>query len=331
MRRFVLLAAAIALCACDHTVPYTITDPGPLGPVTDTLPRRLTFNVGVDRDPSSSTDGIVYTQFPAGRADRDGCLGYLPPAGGTLSDLQCPGGTKSDDRQDSWLSPTLSAGGRVAYVWEQAEIGGIVPNDRVLRIAAADQPDSVLFEKSVFFSLPGGERVLAIRDLLWDDTGRLRFVAGVDSYSVNLGIWDTTFVALTLATLDPSHGEYEPVSGTDGALAHLSAPDAGVWFVSAAEPARLKLRAAAGGVTVVGMFAQPVARLGLIDGFPAGISSAGDSTTVEWIDPVTGAAAGVYKVGGRANAIAGVPGTRHFVLDLERGTTRDLWLFELPR
>ena len=318
MRRLVLLGA-IALSACDHSAPFGITRPDPLGPVTDTLPRRLTFNVGVVR------------RSPAGRTDRDGCLGYLPPAGGTVFDVHCPGGTKSDAQQDAWLSPALSADGRIAYVWEQAQIGGIVPNARIVRIADAERPDSVLFEKSVFFSLPSGERVLAMRDLIWDDVGHLRFVAGVDSYAVNMGVWDTTFVPLTLATVDPAIGEYQPVTGTGGALTHVSAPDAGVWFVTAEEPASLKLRAADGSVTTVGAFTRPVTRLGLVGGFPAAISPGGDSTTVAWIDPLLGAPAGMYVVEGTANAIAGVPGTRQFVLDLERGSARNLWLFELPQ
>jgi hypothetical protein len=200
----------------------------------------------------------------------------------------------------------------------------------VLRIAQAAQPDSVLLEKSAFFSLPDGRRVLAIWHLIWDDAGRLRFVAGQDVYSVTDRVWDTTFVPFTLTTLDPADGEYRPLTGTDSAYTHLTAPDGGVWFATDAEPTSLKLRAADGSVTSVGAFARPITRLGLVDGFPAAISSTGDSTTVEWIDPATGASVGFYAVAGRANAITGVPGTRRFVLDLERGATRDLWLFELP-
>jgi hypothetical protein len=331
-KRYALfVSTVIALAACDHSTPYAVTEPEPQGPATSDLPRRLTFNMGTDRDPSATADHIVYTQFPPGRSDRDGCIASLPPAGGTLTGLHCPGGPAADDRQDAWLFPTLSRDGRIAYLWEWALIGGIVPNGRTLRVATAEHPDSVLLEQSPYFSLPDGRRVTAIRDLMWDEAGRIRFVAGVDSYSVNLGVWDTTFIPFTLATLDPADGEYRAVSGSEGAYTHLTAGDDGVWFVAADAPHQLRLRAADGTVTTVATFTRSVLRLAEIDGAPAALGSAADSVHLQRIDPVTGAPAGVYAVAGRANAVAGIPGTNRFVLEIELARDRDLWLHEWPR
>jgi hypothetical protein len=327
---FLLVTVAITLAACDHSTPFAITDPDPLGPRTSAVPRRLTYNVGIDRDPSATSAQLVYTQFPIGRSDGDGCLAYLPPVGGTLIDLHCPGGSAADDQQDVWLCGALSSGNEIAYVWEAAAINGIVPDDRTLRIAHAANPDSVLVEKNTFFSLPDGRRAMAVWDLMWDDVGRVRFVAGVDSYSVNFGVWDTTLIAYSLATLDPAVGEFRAVSGTDNAYAHLTAPNDAVWFVTSDAPTTLQLRAVDGSVTAVGAFVRPVTKLTLIDGMPAAMSIAGDTTAIERIDPVTGASDGTFPLLVRARAIAGVPGTRRFVLELESGNGRDLWLYELP-
>ena len=73
-----------------------------------------------------------------------------------------------------------------------------------------------------------------------------------------------------------------------------------------------------------------VTTLGLVDGLPVAIAAGRDTTVVEWLDPGTGSPAGRMAVLGEVRGIAGIPGTRRFVLDLERGGSRDLWLFELP-
>jgi hypothetical protein len=52
---------------------------------------------------------------------------------------------------------------------------------------------------------------------------------------------------------------------------------------------------------------------------------------LERIDPSTGAPTGVYGVAGRANGLAGIPGTARFILEMERGRARDLWLHEWPQ
>jgi len=327
-----LLTAAIALLACDHTSPFTVTDPEPLGPAGESLPRRLTFNPGPDEAPAALTDAVVYSTLPTARPDRDRCLGYLPPDGGTLQATRCPGGDQPDGWQDALLRPAPSLDGRVAVVREQSAIGALAPGTRTLRITPFESPDSVLFEQSVFFLLPSGERVLDIRNLLW--TGSIvRFVAGEDAVvrDPTTRVYDTLFTPRALATLDPAVGEYEAIAGTEGALAHADAPGGGIWFVSTLAPRTLLLLPAGGGAAdTVGVFSAPVTALALVDGLPVAVAAGPDSTIVEWLDPGTGAAAGTLAIAGRAHAIAGIPGTRRFVLDLERGGSRDLWLFVMP-
>jgi len=332
VKRALLLATALALTGCDHTSPFTVTDPEPLGPAGEGLPRRLTFNPGPDESPAALADTLIYTTLPFGRVDRDRCLGYLPPDGGTLLGVRCPGGELPDGWQDALLRPAPSSDGRLALVREQAAIGSVAPSSRTLQISPLGMPDSVLFEKNVFFTLPDGQRVLDLRELAWSG-GVVRFVGGEDSLTRDpgSGIYDTLFTPLALATIDPAVGEYAMIPGTEGALAHVNAPGGGIWFVSTQNP-RVLLAIPEGGAIVdsVGAFSIGIAGLSTVDGLPIGYVSAADSVVVQWLDPRSGAPAGQLVVRGVAHAIAGVPGTRRFVLDLERGTARDLWLFEVP-
>ncbi|MBE0592483.1 MAG: hypothetical protein IH616_08795, partial [Gemmatimonadales bacterium] len=327
MRRVLLVAAAVALTACDHTPPFTITDPDALGPAGESLPRRLTFNPGPDEAPAARADVVVYSTLPSGRIDRDRCLAYLPPDGGTLLATRCVGGDVPDGWQDALLRPAPSADGRMAVIREQSAVGAVAPGTRTLLITPFDRPDSVLFEKSVFFVLPSGDRVLDIRNLEWVG-GVLRFVAGEDALVRDpiTRVYDTLFTPLALGTLDPTVGAFEAIPGTEGALAHVDAPGGGVWFVSILDPSTLlSLPAGGAAVDTVGVFSLQVTALGLVDGLPVAIAAGRDTTVVEWLDPDTGSPAGRVVVPGEGHAIAGIPGTRRFVLDLERGGSRDLW------
>lgn len=332
MKRTLLVAAAIALCACDHTSPFTVTDPDPLGPAGESLPRRLTFNPGPDEAPAALADAVVYSTLDPARPDRDRCLGYLPPDGGTRQATRCPGGESPDGLQDALRYPAPSPDGRIALIREQAAVGALAPGTRALRIAPLDDPDSVLLEKSVVFVLPGGERVLDARNLVWTG-GVVRFVAGEDVLvrDVTTGVYDTLFTPRALATLDPATGEYEAVPGTEGALAHADAPGGGIWFVSSLEPRTLLVLPAGGGAPqTVGQFSVPVTAFAVVDGLPVAFSATPDATVVEWLDPATGSGIGRLTIVGEGHGVAAVPGTRRFVLDLERGGGRDLWLFALP-
>ena len=322
----------LTLTGCDHTGPFTITDPEPLGPAEEALPRQLTFNPGPDESPAALADTLVYTTLPSGRADRDRCLGYLPPEGGTLLGLRCPGGELPNGTQDALLRPAPSGDGRLALIRERSTIGSVAPSSRMLVVTPMGAPDSVLFEKNVFFTLPDGQRVLDLRDLAWQG-GLVRFVGGEDSLvrDPSTGVYDTLFTPLALATVDPATGEYATIPGTEGALTHADAPSGGIWFVSTQD--RMVLReipAGGGGPDSVAAFSIAVDGLSVADGLPIAYHSTADTTVVEWLDPATGQPVGRMVLRGVAHAITGVPRTRRFVLDLERGSARDLWLFEVP-
>jgi len=322
----------LALTGCDHTGPFTITDPEPLGPADEALPRQLTFNPGPDETPAALADTVVYTTLPSGRADRDRCLGYLPPEGGTLLGLRCPGGELPDGTQDALLRPAPSGDGRLALIRERAAIGSVAPASRMLQVTPIGAPDSVLFEKNVYFTLPDGQRVLDFRELAWSG-GVVRFVIGEDSLvrDPSSGVYDTLFTPLALATVDPGVGEYTMIPGTEGALAHADAPSGGIWFVSIQNRRVLREIPTGGGVAdSVGAFSIAVEGLSVVDGLPVAYETTVDTTIVEWLDPATGQPGGRMVLRGVAHAITGVPRTRRFVLALERGSARDLWLFEVP-
>ena len=61
MNRMLLFGCCL-LAGCDHAWPYDSSRPGPLGPQSQVVPRRLTFSTGDDRDPAVRGDVLVYSR-----------------------------------------------------------------------------------------------------------------------------------------------------------------------------------------------------------------------------------------------------------------------------
>ncbi len=96
VKHALLVAAALALLACERATPFTVADPEPLGLAEALLPCRPTFNPGPDESPAALAEVLVYATLPSGRLDRDRCLAYLPPGGGSLLRTWCVGGDVAD-------------------------------------------------------------------------------------------------------------------------------------------------------------------------------------------------------------------------------------------
>lgn len=324
------LVALLLLVGCEHTTPFELRDPEPIGPVSAQLPLRLTFNPSEDRDPAAGSDVIVFSRLEPGRPDLDRCLAFLPARGGTLLRSVCAGGPHADGVTDGWLRPALSAGGQIAYVRERATFPAIAPTSRHLVVAPVAAPDSVTDQVLVLFQAADGRRITALRELQWAGSD-LRFVAGQDSFPRVAGVFDTLFTPVALAELTPAVGVLREIPGTSGAFAHASAPDGGIWFVTIGAPSTLMHVAPDGsGARVVGTFSRPVVALTAVDGQPVAVMANTDSALVEWLDAETGAWVGVTSIAGEAGRIVSVPGSRRLVLELRRGTNTDLWLLELP-
>lgn len=116
-------------------------------------------------------------------------------------------------------------------------------------------------------------------------------------------------------------------------IAWAPAPDGGTWIVKSDTPTQLRhLAAGMDTATAVGVFTDSVRDLAAVGGTPVAI--VGD-TTIEWLDPVSGAVAGSAQLSLLVRRLSAVPGTRRFIAELERGFDQfgdpaNLWLFELP-
>jgi len=323
-----VVAAAVALAACDHMAPFSVENPEALGPSSPTLPLQLTFNPLEDLDPSSTADEIVFTRLEPGRSDLDRCLAFMPWAGGTLSRVLCAGGAHADSVTDAWLQPTVSDDGYIAYLRQQGHVGWVTPTTRRLVVAPVDVPDSALHEVGLYFELEDGQRITAFRELRWLSDSAIRFVAGEDSFPRIDGVWDTVFTAHALADLDLRTLTYREVPGTRGASSFVVLPDDAVWFVVGRELFHLIPGDTA--ATRLGSFSGSVTSFGIVDGLPVGVQAGVDESLIEWVDPETGMVQGMLTIAGGAGRIAGVPGTRRFVVELPGAMGPDLWLLALP-
>jgi hypothetical protein len=323
-----VIAAAVALAACDHPAPFSVEDPEALGPSSPTLPLRLTFNPLEDLDPSSTADEIVFTRLEPGRSDLDRCLAFMPWAGGTLSRVLCAGGAHADSVTDAWLQPTVSDDGYIAYLRQQGRLGWVTPLSQELVVAPADAPDSAVYEVGLYFELEDGQRITAFRELHWLGDSAIRFVAGEDSFPRINGVWDTLFTPYALADLDLRTLTYREVPGTRGASSYVVLPNDAVWFVVGRELFHLIPGDTA--ATRLGSFSMSVTSLGIVDGLPVGVQAGVDESLIEWVDPETGMVQGMLTIAGGAGRIAGLPGTRRFVVELPGVVGPDLWLMSLP-
>lgn len=335
MRATLALALGLSLAACEHSQPFAVQEPDPLGPAGTELPVRLTFNVGPDEMPAATADFIVYSTLDPGRSDGDRCLAYLPPTGGTRLRTTCPGGALPDDRQDALLQPAPGPNNQMAFVWEQSAIGARAPGIRRLRTASIGDVDDPQLDINVLFQLEDGTRILAVRQLQWASTGLLWFVAGEDYLDTNNGV-DTVFVPLALGTVNPEGGAFAPIPGTDSAYTYGVAPDGSAWFLRATDRRQLlRVDPNVGEVAVLGHFDVDVETLGVVGGLPVAfgtrIGSSGNvEAVVQWLGTETGTPAGEIDAPGVVRDIVGVPGMPRFVLGLEAGSATDLWLYTLP-
>lgn len=146
---------------------------------------------------------------------------------------------------------------------------------------------------------------------------------------------DTTFQSYGLAQLDVTTGAFAFLPDGDSVYAYAAAPGGGLWLVKNQDSTRLLyLAPGADSAAPAGVFSGPVHGLANVGGAPAAI--VGD-TTVEWLEPGDSVPRSI-PVGsglGPVRRIAAVPGTRRFVIEIERGwdlfgDPANLWLYELP-
>jgi hypothetical protein len=342
--RILWLGCAV-LAGCDHSPLFVTASADSLGPHTTTLPRRLTYSTGDDRHPTVVGGVLAYSRLDPDERGNERCLALLPADGGTILREFCPGAPRSpaDTFVDTWTEPALSPDARrVAYLWQQGSLVSVLGFwSTSIVVASTDRAgDHSGFVWPIHYVAPSGRIGDAVSAITWADDHTLRFLMGYEFiFKVKGGgvvrYTDTTFQSYGLAQLDVTSGVLAfPPSG-DSVYAYAVAPDGGPWLVRNQDSTRL-LHIAPGtdSATTVGVYSGPVLGLATIGGVPAAI--VGDSA-IEWFEPGDSVPRSM-PVGsglGPVRRIAAVPGTRRFVIEIERGwdpfgDPANLWLYELP-
>jgi hypothetical protein len=107
----------LLLAACSHETPFAgQPPPSASGPFSSTVPTRLTFNVGADRTPAWSADGltIYYSAQDSFGLDKDRCNARLPAGGGTRTLVTCPAALPNGITE--WWEQPAPRGNQLAYV-----------------------------------------------------------------------------------------------------------------------------------------------------------------------------------------------------------------------
>ena len=344
--RIVLCASGALATGCTHAWPFDTGNPDRLGPPSQAVPRRLTYNPGDDRDPMVRGGSIYFSRLDPDQRGEERCLAALPVVGGTITAETCPGpaATPADTFVDTWVRPSVSSDGqRVAYMWQQGTLIGVLGFwSTSVVVAPASRPAGRTLTWPIVWTAPDGRIADAVTTITWADARTLRFLIGYEFiFKVKGGgvtrYTDTTFESFALAQLDAGTGAFSIVPGGQGVLAYAQAPDGGLWLVKHGAPATL-LHQAPGvdTTTFVGTFADSVVVLANIADLPVAITARSDST-LSWLVPgdsvphelVVGSGVGPVT------DIAPVPGTRRFVAVIERGRdlfgdAANLWLYELP-
>lgn len=251
--------AAVTLGACRHGEPFRVVEEPPRGPAASAYPRRLTFNQGQDLAPRWLPDGsaIVYSVERIDRADRDRCLGFLPPEGGSLLRTVCNRRYIADDSTDAYEEPAPGPNGLIAYQRSSANVGFLSYRFRGLVVAPLDSP--------------GGAEGRSLRSLPYREPGE-RFHYGLshihwlsDSSFVYLGDLvgylkrrqdqpiDTIVSGLKAmrVTLVGDSAVFESLAGTDYASSVAAGPGSDEIYYTLGGDTRVFRRALSSGSTTV--------------------------------------------------------------------------------
>ncbi len=340
MRPVLLLLLALA-ASCAHESPFVWSGPDTLPPFGTTMPRRLTFNRGDDRDPSVTADLLVFSRLD-GTHGRERCLAFLSAEGGTLRRTACPPPpvTPADTFINTWVEPALSPdGARIAFVWQKGAPASYYTWTRDLVVAPANDPSHPTFAWQAWYVLPDGRIATAVSKPTWLGPTTLRFLASYERvFKVKGGgserLTDTATDVYSLTDIDLTTGTVGIVPGADSTIAYAPVTTGGLWLVKSSDSTRL-LFLASGTDSAVGVatFSGPIVDLANVGGVPVALLARGG--TVEWIDLATGTA-GRFGATTPIRRIVAVPGTNRLVAEVENTADSlasigaNLWLFSLP-
>lgn len=342
-RAMLLIGLAGVVVACDHTTPFATGGAMNVGPSSQGYPRRLTLNLGDDRDPSVHGDTVAYSRLDPEHSPLDRCLALLPTDGGTIIAEYCP--PLDTNAISAWLEPALSPdGSRIAFLWQRGDPVTAAPSADTLVVAPVDDPTHPTYLRKLdSLDAARGIGLLYPQKPAWVNGHTLRFLYStfVITY-VKTGtprFADTTIGAASLVDLDLTTGAITNVPGAAGAQTYAQAPDGGVWFTrfdsTGALSAATLLHLAPGSTTpdTVGRFSARVVDLANVGGTPVALLLG--ASTFEALDPATGTPGFPVVLDTPARRIAAAPGRRLVIArDVTAappyGDRANLWLYQVP-
>jgi len=350
------LLAVFVTAGCTHDALFV---PGAYAP--DVPPGvgalvQLTYNGGVDQDPSWLPDGsgFFYTAERLDRPDRDRCLALLPAAGGTIAREICNRVPAADDSVDAFNAAAVAPDGRLAYVRASAPLDGgwpIAPRFYELVVAPLADPHRVSVLQAFPHVGPSGRGHQGAAQLRWLGDSVLVYVGQRVAYVPPCPRCprDTVPSGLELVRLD--FGGPVPVlsmlTGSDQASSVTVTGRDTVFFTVNGDSRVFRLALSTDAIAVVhdfgtGGIARDVQVVGntLLAVVGGDVSFTDDPTvgplqrdrggTVIAVDLTTGTETLVTPDTLLFRHLALAPNGTRLVAELVSGATTDLWLVEVP-
>lgn len=327
MRGRYWLIALAALAGCDHGALFRPAGYGSDMPFTAGTPTRLTFNPGVDRMPAWLPDesGILYSFERLDRPDRDRCLGLLPATGGSRARELCNRAPAADDSTDVWEWPTVSPGGRLAYVRQSFWLARL--NSEEIALGSLPAPEVGPNIRSLPQVLPSGSAA-RLRQLSWLGDSALIYVA----LSAPASLLPVRPIAVVHVDLTGAQPAFAMVPGTDSVSSAAVGERSDVVYYTRAGDTRVYRRALAGD-SIVYDFA--------VAGVPTAVQVAGSRLVAIVTNQFNVVNLRVVNLSDGTNSVVPTAGLqllelalsrsgRHLVVGAQAGGNVDLWLFELP-
>jgi hypothetical protein len=311
--------------ACAHEVPSTSGPYVPAGPFAGGAPLRLTYDLGGDSTPFWLPDesGVLYSFERADRRDGDRCIGFLPVGGGSRTNQICHATGLSLDSIDSFSSPTVSPGGRLAYFRATDRLSFVARTFAGIGIGTLAAPESgpLLDNLPRDFANELGETATLIG---WLSDSELVYLA--------LGLAQPPVIpwrplALVRARLRADSAVYDILANTDSATSvTVAGPDA-IYYTIASDTRVFHRVLSTDSTSVVHDFGGSRA--------PTAVQVAGSRLAAIvlnqiWLVDLTDSSEALVPGPGAAVGLALAPSGTRIVAVLDLGGNVDLWMFDLP-
>lgn len=233
---YLTLAAVLSVLqtSCDHSSAFQPGPYPPAPPVTNFLPRRLTFNLGDDRTPSWLPDGsgIIYSAEREDRVDHDRCLAILPPDGGTVRTRFCQLHPIHDDSTDLMEAPAVSPDGEILFHRVVSWVGQQKLGASAIMLGSAHDPVRAAPLRPLPYTAANGRIHASIRTPQWIGPDSLVYLAEQLFYEGSTFFPDTFYTGLDVVLLDLSAAApaFQVIPGTDYASSVAASDEPGVIY-----------------------------------------------------------------------------------------------------